>query len=506
MQINSQRIAKNTLALYIRMLLLMVVSLYTTRVILATLGVDDYGIYNLIGGFITLFSFISNALVTAMQRFFNVALGHEDKEEYRRVYSMGINIFVLFSIFLLIVGETVGLWFVRTQLNIPAGRESAALWVFQISLITMMVNLFRTPDHASIIAHEMMGFYAYISIFEALLKLGIVFLLTVVEFDKLILYVLLYFASTFLINIVYKLFCRKKIQECRYTFLWDRNLFKRLISFSGWSMLSGGARITKTQCDSYLLNHYYSVAVNAAFGVAAMVYNTVNTFVTSFQTAFNPQLVQSYAAGEMDAHYKLINRSAKLSYFLLFLVVVPVAFNLDGLLGLWLEEVPKYTKEFCFIVLLAYLIDALGTPLAVSVSANGNIKGIQIIAAVLSLLAILAGFLFLRKGFAPYIVVINTVIVHFGFWCSYMYYARKLCGVSLRLYAKDVILPMVIVSVLSIIVPILFMYVSVSKYLIFLICAVDTIWVGCVIYFVGLHKDERKYVVNMMLSKIRNKK
>ena len=501
MPVDNKRIAKNTMALYIRMLLLMVVSLYTTRIILATLGVDDYGIYNLIGGFITLFSFISNALIAAMQRFFNVALGQNDREEYRRIYSMGINIFAFFSLFLLIIGETVGFWFVKTQLNIPAGRESAAMWVYQISILTLIINLFRTPDNASIIAHEKMGFYAYISIFEALLKLGIVFLLRTVVFDKLILYVLLYMASTLLINLVYKFYCRKTILECRYSFIWDKELFKRLVSFSGWSMLSGGARVFMSQGDSYLLNHYYSVAVNAAFGVAAMVYNTVNSFLTSFQTAFNPQLVQTYAANELEAHYNLINRSAKLSYFLLLLIVVPVVFNLDGLLGLWLEEVPKYTKEFCVIVLMAYLIDAMGAPLGVSVSANGNIKGVQIVAAILLLLGLVAGFLFLRSGASPYIVVIITFFIHLGFWCSNMYYARKLSGVSLKTYAKKVVLPIVLVSIIAIIPPYLLTMVSVSRWMVLLVCVADLMWVLGVIAILGLSKEEREFVSQLVRSK-----
>ena len=312
----------------------------------------------------------------------------------------------MFSVFLLLVGETVGLWFVKTQLNIPEGRETAALWVYQISIITLIVNLFRTPDNASIIAHEKMGFYAYISIFEALFKLGIVYLLTLIDIDKLILYVLLYLASTILINVIYAFYCRKKISECRYSLMWDKGLFKRLVSFSGWSVLSGGARVLKSQGDAYLLNHYYSVAVNAAFGVAAQVYNAVNMFLTNFQTAFKPQLVQSYAAGEMEAHYRLVSRSARMSYFLLLLIVVPVAFNLDGLLGLWLKEVPQYTKEFCFIILLAYLVDALGAPLAVSVNANGNIKGMQIWTAVLLMLGLVASF---ATGFAAVLATGLTV-------------------------------------------------------------------------------------------------
>lgn len=501
MPVDNRRIAKNTLMLYIRMLLLLAVSLYTSRVILAALGVDDYGIYNLIGGFVTLFSFISHALVGAMQRYFNVALGHGDKDEYQRIYTMGINIFILFSLFILLVGETVGLWFVKTQLNIPAGRETAALWVYQVSIITLIVNLFRTPDNASIVAHEKMEFYAYISIFEALIKLGIVFLLGRIAADKLILYVLLYLGATLVINVFYTVYCRRRISECRYTLMWDSKQFKSLLSFSGWNMLSGGSRVLKSQGDAFFLNHYYSVAVNAAFGVAAQVYNAVNLFLTNFQTAFKPQLVQSYAAGEMEEHYKLISRSAKMSYYLLLLIVVPVVFNLDGLLGLWLTEVPQYTKEFCFFVLLAYLVDALGAPLGVSVTANGNIRGIQVVSSILLVLGLVAGYLFLRAGALPYIIAIITFAVHFGLWLCYMYYARKYSKVSLCSYFREVVVPVALVTVACVLLPLGLSFVNGGKWMVLLICLADFIWVGAAVYVCGLTKGEREYVL-FSLNKI----
>lgn len=498
MPVDNRRIAKNTLMLYIRMLLLLAVSLYTSRVILAALGVDDYGIYNLVGGVVTLFSFISHALVGAMQRYFNVALGHDDRDEYQRIYTMGINIFILFSLFLLLVGETVGLWFVKTQLNIPEGRETAALWVYQVSIVTLIVNLFRTPDNASIIAHEKMEFYAYISIIEALIKLAIVFLLGKVAVDKLILYVLLYLGATVVINVLYTVYCHHKISECRYTLMWDSKLFKSLVSFSGWNMLSGGSRVLKSQGDAFFLNHYYSVAVNAAFGVAAQVYNAVNLFLTNFQTAFKPQLVQSYAAGEMDEHYKLITRSAKMSYYLLLLIVVPVVFNLDGLLGLWLKEVPQYTREFCTFVLLAYLVDALGAPLGVSVTANGNISGIQVSSSILLVMGLVAGFLSLRAGALPYIIAIITFAVHFGFWICYMYYAWKYCHVSLRSYFREVVVPVVLVTVVCVFLPFALTLVDVGKWMILMICLVDWIWVGVAIYVCGLSKAEKEYVLSSL--------
>lgn len=484
----------------------MAVSLYTTRVILSVLGVDDYGIYNLIGGFITLFSFISQALISAMQRFFNVALGHDDHDEYHRIYSMGINIFAIFSLFLIVVGETIGLWFVKTQLNIPPGRESAAMWVYQISIITLIINLFRTPDNASIIAHEKMKFYAYISIFEALLKLGIVFLLRMVDYDKLILYVLLFMTSTLLINIVYKLFCLRSIPECRYSFLWDKNLFKQLVSFSGWSMLSGGARVTKTQGDSYLLNHYYSVAVNAAFGVAAQVYNAVNLFLTNYQTAFNPQLIQSYASGDMEGHYRLITRSSKFSFFLLLIIVVPVVFNLEGLLGLWLVEVPQYTREFCTIILMAYLLDSIGAPLAVSVSAQGNIKGMQILSSVLLLTGLFVGFFVLRKGAAPWSVAIITFFVHFGFLLTYSYYARKYTKVNLRQFAKIVVMPILVVTIFSCLLPIMVRHISGNGFWIILLrCVIDLFWVAIIVFILGLQKEERTFIYQSFINIIKRK-
>lgn len=495
MAVDSRRIAKNTFALYLRMLLLMAVTLYTSRVILAALGVDDYGIYNLIAGFITLFSFISHALVGAMQRFFNVAMGRNDEDLYKKVYSMSINIFILFSLFLLLVGETLGLWFVTTQLNIPEGRESAALWVYQLSLLTLIVNLFRTPDNASIIAHERMSFYAYISIGEAVLKLVIVFMLKAIEGDKLIVYVILYLASTILINVVYWLYCRRTIPLCRYSLMWDKSISRSLVSFSGWHLLTGGSRVLKSQGDSYLLNHYYSVAVNAAFGVAAQVYNAVNMFLTNFQTAFKPQLVQTYAAGEIDEHYRLMERASKFSFYLLLLIVVPVIFNLQSLLGLWLEEVPNYTAQFCFIILMAYLVDAIGAPLSISVNAQGNIKGMQICSSALLLTGLLASYLFLRQGAEPWIVAVITFVVHVGFLLTYMYYARKICHVSLRGFLRRVVLPIGSVAILSCVVPYLLQNSSSNGFgIVMLKCVVDFAWVSLMTMTVGLTKAEREYL------------
>ena len=502
---DNKKIVKNTVLLYVRMLLLMAVSFYTSRVILDTLGVDDYGIYNLIGGFITLFSFISSALVSAIQRYFNVALGHRDDEQFKRIYSMGIMVFVMFSAFLLLVGETVGLWFVQNKLNIPAGRETAAMWVYQVSILTLIIHLFRTTDNVAIIAYEKMGFYAYLSIGEALLKLGIVFLLSVGNVDKLILYVILYCVATLLINIAYKLYCNRVFTTCRFKFIWDKGLFKELLTFSGWNVLTSGTHVLTNQGNAFFLNHYYSVAVNAAQGVAGQVYNAVNNFLTNFQVAFKPQIVKTYAAGEMENHYNLVFRAAKLSLYLMLALVVPIVFNLEGLLNIWLVDVPQYTREFCLFVLLAYVMDSIGAPLGTSIFANGNIKGVQIWQSVLYVAQLVACFFLLRAKFPPYIVSVSVFVVHALFVVIYMVYGKLLCNISLRRYSFEVLLPGALVTVCSLIVPYVIRHITGNIWVILCICAVDCLWTMAVAFFVGMKKEEKQFVLNLLTSRLKKK-
>ena len=494
MPVDTKRIAKNTILLYVRMVLLMAVTLYTSRVVLAVLGVDDYGIYCLIGGFISLFSFISNSLIGAMQRFLNVALGKKDEGLFQRIYVMSINIFVLFSLILFLIGESVGLWFVMNKLNIPAGRESAAMWVYQISLVTLVVQLMRTPDNASIIAYERMGFYAYLSIGEAVIKLGIVYLLLLYTMDKLILYVLLYLTATLLINIAYKVYCNSQFKACRYRFLWDRQLFRDLLSFSGWSLLSNGSRTFTLQGENIFLNQYHSVAVNSARGIASQVYNAVNTFLVNFQTAFRPQLTQTYAAGEMNQHFSLLYKSSKFSFFLLLILVVPIIFNLDILLDAWLVEVPKYTKEFCVFVLFAYLADALSTPLGVSVYSNGRIKELQIGLSIVFVVQLVASFYFLRIGWPPYIVSINIFVSHSVHYILYLYFCHKLCQLKFKEYIQNVMIPILPIMLLSPIAPCVIQKYASNIWASLAIMVVDVIWICVIIWIVGLKNNEKKYI------------
>lgn len=499
--VNNKRIAKNTVFLYIRMILLMGVSLYTTRVVLAILGVDDYGIYQLIGGFISLFSIISSALVTAVQRFFNIALGKADQMLFSNIYSTSLILLIILSAILLIIGETVGLWFINKQLNIPAGREDATFWVYQLSLITLIVSLFRSPDNAAIIAHERMSFYAFLSIAEALLKLAIVFLLSLVGSDKLITYTLLYLCVTAIINVFYKLYCNMCFSYCRFRFIWDKRLTKEMMSFSGWTLMGKGVQLGTIQGENFFLNHYYSVSVNAARGVASQVYNAINVFLYNFQTAFQPQLVQSYVDKDKTEHHKLLYRTSRLSFFLLLLITVPVLFNLDVLLSIWLEEVPQYTKEFCVYVLFAYLVDALSTPLSTSISANGSIKKTQVTLSIIFAFQLVCSFVALKLGVVPYIVSIFILCSHILMFLTYLYNAHQLCSVSYVLFVKEVIGPCALVLVSSLLIPYLSSPLSHDFLSAFFLIIADFLWTALVVWCIGLSKGEK----NLITTYVKNK-
>lgn len=485
------------------MIILMIVSLYTSRVVLSILGIEDYGIYNLVGGFVGIFSFISGALVSAIQRYFNVALGEKNDEKFKRIYSMSINMFTFFSLLLLLIGETIGVWFVKNELNIPEGREHATMIVFHLSIITLIVNLFRTTNNAAIIAHEKMNFYAYTGIMEAVLKLLIVFALSFFDFDKLALYASLYLVVTIIINIIYKTYCYKKITACRYNMIWDKALFRELIGFSGLNLIESGARTGLNQGTNFFINRYYSVTINATQGISAQIYNAINTFVTNFQTAFKPQLIKTYAANEMDTHYTLLYMTSKFSFYLMVLIVIPVIFNLDNLLDIWLVNVPPYTNHFCIFILMAYLADSLGAPLHTSIYANGNIKGIKISNTIVTLLQLVLCYYLLKHRVAPYISAILTLFAHITFLIIAMYYAKKLCGVSIKIFTKKVLLPALKILLLSLVVPFIIRNFATNIWSTLLFFLLDVFWIIFVIYLLGLTKDERIFIKNNILSKIK---
>lgn len=408
---STSRIAKNTLALYFRHILIMLVSLYTVRVVLNTLGAEDYGIYNVVAGVVVLFSFVNNAMATSVQRFLNFYLGKNDTEKARNVYSASLVIHGIICLIFIVLSETFGLWFVNAKLNIPSGRNNAAFWCYQAAVITTLANIMRVPYNAVIIAYEKMSFFAGLSIVEAVLKLAVVFLLKVSNFDKLIFYSFLLAAVSFIILAIYKFYCNKNFEIAHYKKVQDKGLRKELVSFSGWSLFGAVANVANTQGTNIVLNIFTNVTVNAAMGIANQVNAAVYSFASNFQTAFNPQLVKSYVAGEKEEFNQLIFRTAKFSFLLLWIIVLPLSLNLKTVLSLWLKNVPDYSVGFVQLILVCSLVDCMTYPIAVAVQASGNIKFYQIIISCFIFANLPLSILFLFWGMSPYSVLLIGIFL-----------------------------------------------------------------------------------------------
>lgn len=374
---NNKRIAQNTLMLYFRMFLIMAVTLYTSRVILQTLGVTDFGIYNVVAGVVTMFGFINSSLSGASSRFITFALGRGDVNELQKEFSSIVVIHYLIAAGILILAETVGLWFVLHKLVIPEGRMQAAFWVYQSAVVSSVVMLISTPYNALIIAHEHMGAFAYISILETFSKLGIVLLLFVVKYDKLIIYAVLIVLVQIIIRIVYTIYCRKHFPESNGNLILDKKRAREIFSYAGWILNGNLAVVGYTQGLNILLNLFFGPAVNAARGIAVQVQSACNQFFASFQTAVNPQITKSYAQNDLPYMHQLVMSSSRFSFYLMLLISLPILFQTEYILHLWLGKVPDYTVNFVRIMLLVALNYTLSGPTLIAIHATGRIKRFQ---------------------------------------------------------------------------------------------------------------------------------
>ena len=500
---NTRRIAKNTVMLYIRMLLIMAVTLYTSRVVLNVLGVEDFGIYNVVGGIVVMFSFLNGAMATSTQRFLSFSLGKNDQEQVARVFSMSMTTHISIALIVLLLAETFGLWIFYRYLNIPPERMGAAQWVYQLSVLTFCISIIRVPYNAGIIAYERMSFYAYISIVEVCLKLGMVILLQYLGSDKLILYALLMALTTGIVTFIYKLYCCKTFSVCRYHYFWDKHLYKELISFSGWSLFGSAANVGVQQGINILLNVFFGVVTNAALGIANQVSSAVSQLVGNFQTAFNPALVKSYASGDYSYFVRLIFQTSRFSYFLLFIIALPLYLCMPFVLKVWLDIVPEYTVVFCRWMLVFVLIDAVSAPLWISVQAIGKIRSYQLLMSALIFLNIPLSWLLLRLGKdAEWVMQVRVGINLLTFICRIIYLQKRKV-ISSYLYLREVISPVVLVSVLSVPLPLWIgcNYSGLKGFL--LLSGVSVILSGVAIWFLGLRKSELDFIWTSFRNKLR---
>lgn len=448
----NKRIAKNTLMLYIKMGVTMLVSLYTSRVVLQTLGVDDFGIYNVVGGVVVLFSFLNAAMSSATQRFLNFELGKKDLVQVARVFSMSLTVHWVIAGTVLILAETVGLWFLNSELNIPAERMIAANWVYQFSVASTLLGILLVPYNATIIAYERMAFYAWASIINVFLRLGIVYLLVIGNWDKLILYAALTFAVGIVMQIIHVVYCKHSFpQTSRYKFFRDKKLFRELISFSGWNLFGGIAHLGNTQGLNMVLNIFCGVAVNAAMGIANQVSAAVYQFASNFQTAFNPQIVKNFASGNRETTSLLVFRASRISFALVLFLVAPILANTELILSVWLKLVPAHAVDFVKLTLFYCLTDTLSAPLFTLVSASGKVREYQIVIGLMFLLNVPLACLLLWCGLSPEWVIASRLGITLLMIPVRMWTARKNAALRCRAYIRDVLLRVVLLSALVLI-------------------------------------------------------
>lgn len=507
--VSNNRIAKNTLLLYVRMLFLMAVTLYTSRVVLDALGVEDFGIYNVVGGVVTMFGFLSGCMSTVTQRYITFELGKGDEEQLQKTFGICVLLHIFMSVLILVLAETIGLWFVWNKMQIPIDRTNAAFWVYQCAVMASLIMIMSVPYNALIIAHEKMGAFAYISIFETVLKLAIVYVLSWCSTDKLILYAFLIVVVQLLIRLIYGIYCKRHFKESRLRLVWDRPLIKEMLGFGAWSIIGNSAYVAYTQGVNILLNLFFGPAVNAARGISVQVQNAVNMFAQNFQTAVNPQITKSYAVKDYAYMHQLIYRSGKFSFFLLLLLSLPIMIETDYVLRLWLTIVPDHTISFLRIMLCIVIIDSLSNPLMTSAAATGHIKVYHSVVGGIMLTIIPFSYLALKTGLPPECVFLIHLSLCFVALMARLLILRPLIHLSTRTYLHKVLLRCFIVTLIAAPTPILCELLLESSFSRFLLVGLLSI-IGTAFsaYFIGLEKSEKVFIIKKsktLMFKITNK-
>lgn len=507
---NNKRIAKNTLLLYVRMLFTMAVSLFTSRVILNTLGVEDYGINNVVGGIVTMFSVLSGSLSSSISRFITFELGKGNIERLKTIFSTGVNIQLGMSVLIIIIAEAVGIWFLNTKMNIPTDRMVAANWVFQCAILTFVLNLLSVPYNAAIIAHEKMSAFAYISVVEVPLKLIIVYMLMISPFDRLETYAVLLLLVGAVIRFIYGYYCKRHFEECTYHFVFDKPVLKEMTGFAGWNFLGNGAYMLNTQGVNILMNLYFGIAVNAARGIATQVDAALKQFVNNFTTAVNPQITKSYAQGDLDYMHKLVCRSAKFSAFLMMFFAVPIILETNTILTIWLKTVPDYAVIFLqWIIISSFMDTVLANSLVTSMFATGKIKRYQIIVTTVGCLVFPLSWIAFKLGFEPQVGYILYFIIYTILLFVRLYLLKDMVKLPVMMYIREVLYKLAPIIVVGFAIPgILILTMDAGWLRLILVCLLSVLVTAASEYFIGLSNKEKNFVaekIKLVIGKIKSK-
>ena len=451
----TRRIAKNTLMLYVRMLVLMLVGLYTSRVVLNALGENDFGIYDVVGGVVAMFTIISGSLNSAISRFITFELGKSERGRIGKVYSTAVIIQFAIAALVVILAEPIGLWFIRNEMTIDPARIPAAVWVLHFSLASFVINMMSVPQMASITAHEKMSAYAWIGLLDGFLRLGVAYLISRSASDRLILYAALMMSSVFIVRVAYGIYCRRNLQECRFRMITDMSLVREMFSFAGWNFIGVSAGVLRDQGGKILINLFAGTAVNAARGVALQLNGAVQGFVTNFMTAVNPQITKSYASGDRKYMYYLISKSSRMSYYLLFVLALPVLMNTGYILDLWLKDVPSHSGLFVQLFLIFALSESLSNPLITAQLATGNIRNYQIIVGGLQLLNLPVSYMFLKYGAPAQTTVAVSIVISQICLVARLLLLKKMVGLSPKEFFAQVYIKVCAVAAASLVFPLL---------------------------------------------------
>ena len=493
---NNKRIAKNTLMLYFRMLFTMAVSLFTSRVVLNTLGVEDYGIYNVVGGVVSMFSIISGSLSAAISRFITVELAKGDADKLRKTFSASVTIQLLLSLIIVVLIESIGVWFLNAKMVIPAERMDAANWVLQFSIVTFVINLISVPYNATIIAHEKMSAFAYICILEVVCKLVIVYLLKISPIDRLVFYAILMCAVSVIIRLVYGYYCNRHFAECKFSFRFDKDLLKRMFSFAGWNFIGASSAVLRDQGGNIIINLFGGPAVNAARGIAMQVNQTIVGFSNNFMTALNPQITKSYASGEQDYMMKLIFRGARFSFYMLLFLSLPVLANTHYILSLWLGMVPDHSVLFVRLALIFAMSESISSPLVTAMLATGKIRNYQIVVGGLQMLNLPISYVLLRIGCIPETVMMVAIGLSQCCLAARLVMLRTMIGLSARKYLREVYLNVILVTTAAAVLPILTSVILEESFLNFVIIVLISLITAAIsIFYIGFNKNERDFAV-----------
>lgn len=497
---DNRRIARNTLMLYIRMFLILLVTLFSFRILLKELGEAGYGIYNVVAGVVVLFSFLSSALTQSTQRFLSYHIGRNEYQELKRVFSTCVNVHIVIGIVVILLSESVGLWFLNTYMQFPSDAKETANIVYQCSIVTFVIQILTAPYQAAIISHERMSFYAYFSIIEVILKFSAALLLSFITGNKVAVYAAVLVMVSACIWFSYRMYCRHNFSHCTYAFVYDSGLFKKIISFSGWNMLGGIGNVGATQGVNIILNIFRGVGLNAAMGVANQVSGAVSSFVTNLQTAFNPQIIKSYAANDADYFNSLIFRASRFSFSLIFVLGFPIILCCTTVFDIWLTETPEYAVPFTQLIIIFCMIDAISGPLWTAAQASGRIKTYMLIIATMIFTNVPAAYMILWLKLSPVWVMVYKVVMNLVIHFTRIVYLRWLIRFPSMHYLRRVMLPVCLYVLVAVPIPLWlarYTHTHIQNILLMLLTVAES---ALLALYVMMNKAERSFI----LSKVRN--